>query len=141
VVHMARRSPRSRLMALIRPTQTFAPAAGEALDPALLAERLRHGAPSERRDAARELALLPDSSPLLVEQLEEENEPVVREALMLALARRADETAVRALLDCLRSEDAALRSDAIELLKTAGSAHPYPVDRKSTRLNSSHVKI
>lgn len=111
-------------MALIRSHLSSAAVADGTLDPALLAGRLRHGTLAERRDAARQLALLPGSSPMLVEQLEEEHEPLVREALMLALARQGDDCAVRALLDCLRSEDAALRSDAIELLKTAGNQHP-----------------
>ncbi|RUR35729.1 HEAT repeat domain-containing protein [Vreelandella populi] len=89
-----------------------------------MATRLQQGTPGERREAARALAILPQTSALLACQLEEEAERSVLEALVTGLAERADETAVLALLDCLRSEDAALRNDAIEALKVAGRHHP-----------------
>ncbi|GGM00095.1 HEAT repeat domain-containing protein [Pseudomonas asuensis] len=77
-----------------------------------------------RRLAARALASYPQSSSDLANHLEEESEPSVREAIITSLTAIADVTAVTALIDCLRSEDAALRNDAIEALKTAGIQYP-----------------
>lgn len=77
-----------------------------------------------RRLAARAIARFPNASSALIDHLEEETEPSVREAIITSLAAIADVSAVTALLDCLRSEDAALRNDAIEALKTAGVQHP-----------------
>jgi HEAT repeat protein len=77
-----------------------------------------------RRLAARDLVNFPEASHSLAERLEEESDAAVREALVTSLASLADSTAVLALVDCLRSEDAALRNDAIEGLKTAGHQHP-----------------
>jgi HEAT repeat protein len=79
---------------------------------------------SDRRLAARGLASFPESSTVLAEYLEEEAEASVCEAIITSLAAIADVTAVTALIDCLRSEDAALRNDAIEALKTAGFKYP-----------------
>ncbi|TWI52726.1 HEAT repeat protein [Pseudomonas duriflava] len=89
-----------------------------------LFDALHNPEAAARRLAARGLVDAPGGSTALVERLEEESESSVREALITSLAAIADVTAVTALIDCLRSEDAALRNDAIEALKTAGSQHP-----------------
>lgn len=112
-------------MALIRSTGIATTAAAQPLDLQSLITQLQQGTPAERRDAARAMATLADAGALLTSQLEEESDRSVIEALITSLAERADEGAVTALLDCLRSEDAALRNDAIEALKTAGGQHPH----------------
>lgn len=111
-------------MALIRSTGTAPAAVTPPDDLQSLSVLLQQGTATERRDAARALAGVPEVGALLASQLEEETERCVLEALVTSLAERADRGAVTALLDCLRSEDAALRNDAIEALKTAGRLHP-----------------
>lgn len=111
-------------MALIRSAGIASTAVSQSDDLQALTMQLQQGAAGERREAARALAALPQTSALLARQLEEEIERSVLEALVTSLAERADEMAVTALLDCLRSEDAALRNDAIEALKVAGRHHP-----------------
>ncbi len=111
-------------MALIRSAGIASTAVSQPDDLQALTMQLQQGAAGERREAARALAALPQTSALLARQLEEETERSVLEALVTSLAELADETAVTALLDCLRSEDAALRNDAIEALKVAGRHHP-----------------
>jgi HEAT repeat protein len=91
---------------------------------ASLLAQLREDSAVSRRLAARDLAKFPEASHSLAERLEEEGDAAVREALITSLAGLADDTAVLALIDCLRSEDAALRNDAIEGLKSAGRRHP-----------------
>lgn len=111
-------------MALIRSAGIASTAVSQPDDLQALTMQLQQGAAGERREAARALAALPHTSALLARQLEEETERSVLEALVTSLAERADEMAVTALLDCLRSEDAALRNDAIAVLKVAGRHHP-----------------
>jgi HEAT repeat protein len=73
--------------------------------------------PVARRWAARDLAAYPEASAALVVRLKEESHPDVREALLTSLARLGDEIAVAGLAECLRSEDAALRNEAVEAMK------------------------
>jgi HEAT repeat protein len=73
--------------------------------------------PAARRWAARDLARCPGSSPLLVEQLQREQNSSVREMILTSLTQRGDEEAVAGLVECLRSEDASLRNEAIEAMK------------------------
>jgi HEAT repeat protein len=51
-----------------------------------------------------------------------EQEVVVRAAILTALIRLDDPAATKGLADCLRSEDVALRNEAIEALKELASA-------------------
>jgi HEAT repeat protein len=74
-----------------------------------------------RRHAARQLAGCPDASSALVSRLEREEDIAVREVILNSLARLSDVVAVAGLVRCLRSEDAALRNEAIETLKQMGS--------------------
>lgn len=73
--------------------------------------------PSARRWAARDLADCPGAAPVLVARLKLESDLSVREVILTTLTRLGDETAVAGLVDCLRSEDAALRNEAIESMK------------------------
>ncbi len=72
---------------------------------------------SERHCAARELRTCPGASAVLVARLPQESDPTVREFIVSSLIQIRDETAVRCLLDCLKSADAGLRNEAIEALK------------------------
>lgn len=70
-----------------------------------------------RRWAARDLVNCPNAAAALVEQLKLESDLSVREVILTTLTRLGDATAVAGLVDCLRSEDAALRNEAIEAMK------------------------
>jgi len=70
-----------------------------------------------RRWAARDLVNCPGAAAALVAQLKREPELSVREVILTTLTRLGDATAVAGLVDCLRSEDAALRNEAIEAMK------------------------
>jgi HEAT repeat protein len=70
-----------------------------------------------RRWAARDLSDCGDASDALVSRLKREEDISVREVILSALAYIGDETAVAGLVDCLRSEDALLRNESIEVMK------------------------
>lgn len=69
-----------------------------------------------RRWAARDLAAHPDAARALGEQLQQELDSSVREALFTSLGTIATQDSVGALLPLLRREDAQLRNRAIETL-------------------------
>lgn len=73
--------------------------------------------PGARRWAARDLVDCPGVAAALVARLKREGELAVREVILTTLTRLGDATAVAGLVDCLRSEDAALRNEAIEAMK------------------------
>lgn len=73
--------------------------------------------PIARRWAARDLALFPEASAVLVAQLNREAEPSVREALLMSLTQIGDGIAIAGLVGCLRSDDAHLRNEAIDAMK------------------------
>lgn len=70
-----------------------------------------------RRWAARDLVDYPEASEALVARLKREDKPSVREAILMTLTRLGDPLAVAGLVECLRSEDAALRNEAVEAMK------------------------
>ena len=70
-----------------------------------------------RRWAARDLADFAEAVPALVGRLELEADATVREAIFMTLTEIGDATAVQGLVKCLRSEEAALRNEAIEAMK------------------------
>lgn len=86
-------------------------------DCAGLEQQLCDPSPTARRWAARDLADCPGSSGALVEQLEREQDRSVREIILTTLTQLGDEEAVNGLVNCLRSEDAGLRNEAIEAMK------------------------
>lgn len=67
--------------------------------------------------AARALAGRADAVPALATALGRETVPRVREAIVTALMRTGDTASVEAILPCLRSDDAGLRSAAIAALQ------------------------
>ncbi|CDS50447.1 FOG: HEAT repeat [Polaromonas sp. CG9_12] len=73
--------------------------------------------PTTRRWAARDLVNCRDVASALVDRLKREGDLSVREVILTTLTRLGDSTAVAGLVDCLHSEDAALRNEAIEAMK------------------------
>jgi HEAT repeat protein len=73
--------------------------------------------PIPRRWAARDLALFVEAAPALIALLEREEDPTVREAVLMSLTEIGNSVAVHGLVNCLRSEDVALRNEAIEAMK------------------------
>ena len=71
-----------------------------------------------RRWAARDLLGQADATAPLLARLQLETEVSVREVILTTLMRIADPAAIAALVACLRSEDANLRNEAIEAMKS-----------------------
>lgn len=86
-------------------------------DCASLVASLDHPSAVTRRWAARDLADCPDSSAALLARLKKETDTSVREVILTTLTRRGDSTVVAGLVQCMHSEDAALRNEAIEAMK------------------------
>jgi HEAT repeat protein len=84
--------------------------------PDLICE-LSNDEPDARRWAARDLIACPDSSLALVDRLKVEQILSVREVILTTLIRLGDPAAVVGLVDCLRSDDVALRNEAIDAMK------------------------
>lgn len=108
-------------MALIKPTK-HAPSAAEeqrtqTRDLSGLQQALQDSDPNRRRWAARDLQAFPEATPLLLGRLKQEQDRSVREAIMLSLTEIGDTAAVQGFVQCLRSESAALRNEAIEAMQ------------------------
>jgi len=107
-------------MAFIR-TQKAQPVAaeerGQMRDCASLVAALDHPNATTRRWAARDLTDCPGVSAALVNRLRREDDISVREVILTTLTSLGDHVAVEGLVDCLRSEDVALRNEAIEAMK------------------------
>lgn len=78
---------------------------------------LEDAKPSARRWAARDIAGCPNAASALVDRLRREDDVSVREVILTALIRLDDASALGGLVECLRSEDAALRNEVIEAMK------------------------
>ena len=72
---------------------------------------------SSRRWAARDVVNCPGATHILLDQLNNEEEPSVRQVILSSLTQLGDSEAVEGLVNCLRSEDASLRNEAIEAMK------------------------
>jgi len=91
-----------------------------------LAAALESADAAGRRKAARDLASCPPAScpatsAALVSRLKREEDGAVREIILNTLVHINDPVAVSGLVDCLRSEDAALRNETIEAFKQLGN--------------------
>jgi HEAT repeat protein len=86
-------------------------------DCASLALQLADDNAMARRWAARDLLACPNASGPLVDRLKQETDVSVREVILTTLTRIGDDLAVAGLVECLRSEDAALRNEAIDAMK------------------------
>ncbi len=82
-----------------------------------------------RRWAARDLAKYPAAVDALLIQLSRETDREVREAIFISLTQFDNAQAVHGLIQCLRSEDAAVRNSAIDALKLMpGAVAPMMVE-------------
>jgi len=112
-------------MAIVKRKQTEAVDQDErsrTRDQAGLEAELADPNATARRWAARDLADFPDSAARLIARLEVEGETSVREAILMSLTEIGDAVAVGGLVNCLRSEDAGLRNEAIEAMKSLPEA-------------------
>jgi len=91
---------------------------------------LRTGATEvERREAALDLAAMPETADALGAALAAEPAARVREAIITALLGIGTPAAAAVLAGVLGSEDTALRNDAIEALRELGPAAMAPTER------------
>jgi HEAT repeat protein len=77
---------------------------------------LKDADPSKRRWAARDLVQYPTAALTLTAQLLVETDLAVRKAILLTLTQVGSREAIDGLVNCLRSEDVALRNEAIEAM-------------------------
>jgi len=82
-----------------------------------LLQSLEDASATTRRWAARDLANCPNAAAALVRRLKVEADLSVREVILTSLTQLGDATAVAGLVECLRSEDAARRNEAVEAMK------------------------
>ena len=82
-----------------------------------LCESLNNPDHKARRWAVRDLAQYKEASDVLATRLNIETEPSVRTVILDTLAKFGDETAISAIVNCLRSDEAGLRNEAIDVLK------------------------
>jgi len=116
------------------------PAREQERDCASLATSLNNPNAMTRRWAARDLVECTDSSAALVTRLAIETEPSVREVILTTLTRLGDRVAVDGLVQSMRSEDAALRNEAIEAMKQLPDA-VAPIMRDLLSDESSDMRI
>ena len=81
-------------------------------------DALTRGDAQARWAAARALAGRADGVAILADALAREEDPRVREAIFTSLARTASQESVAAMLPYLRSDEASLRTGAIDALRT-----------------------
>jgi HEAT repeat protein len=98
------------------------PAAPRDPDAAAAAAALRSGTPEERWSAARSLGALPGAVSVLGDALGGETDDRVREAILTSLVRINSAGSVDAVLPLLRSDDATLRTGALDALKAMPDA-------------------
>jgi HEAT repeat protein len=114
--------------------------AGDRKDCKLLLQRLADPSSEVRRWAARDLADCIDCAAGMVERLRVEPDASVREVIFTTLTHLGDASAVQAMVEFLRSEDVALRNEAIEVMKQLPTA-VAPIMRCLLRDADSDVRI
>lgn len=114
-------------MPLIR--KTGVPQAAATSDLATVTAALKDGTPDQRWAAARSAHALPGSAALLAEALWREQNPRVREAMFTSLARIATPESVELLLPFVRSDEAHLRTGALDALQGMKEAAWFCVPR------------
>jgi len=96
---------------------------GEAVPPPLAGpSALTRGSADERWSAARSAPLTPEGVEMLATALGLETDERVREAIFTRLARAATPGSVEAVLPHLRSDDARIRTGALDALKAMPTA-------------------
>jgi HEAT repeat protein len=98
------------------------PAAAPQAGASEIERDLAHGNSDQRWDAARTAPDLPNGLPLLCSAILTEREPRVREAIFTSLARIATAESAAAVLPYLRSDDAKLRTEALDALRAMPAA-------------------
>jgi HEAT repeat protein len=88
------------------------------VDPAKVLVALATGTEDERWEAARAAADIPGAAKALGETLLRERNPRVREAAFTSLARISTAESVELMIPLLRSDDAQLRTGALDALRT-----------------------
>jgi len=78
---------------------------------------LEDPSPTARRWAARDLANCQEATAALVARLELEQDVSVREVIFSTLVKMEDPAAIEGLIECLRSEDASLRNEAVDAMR------------------------
>jgi HEAT repeat protein len=116
------------------------PARKQERDCSSLERKLADPSPEVRRWAARDLVDCPDSAAALVERLGLEADISVREVVLTTLTRLGNSVAVAGLVQSMRSEDAALRNEAIEAMKQLPDA-VAPIMRNLLNDESSDLRI
>jgi HEAT repeat protein len=106
-------------MGLVKGKPNQSSSAGKPRRPSCkqLAAGLESADAAVRRHSARDMARCPNAVEALSNLLKQEEDVAVREAILGTLAKLKQPSAVKELVACLRSEDAALRNEAIETLK------------------------
>jgi HEAT repeat protein len=104
-------------MPLIRKSPEAAPSPSMASP----AGALRGGTPDERWAAARALAI-PEGVGALAEALIAETDPRIREAILTSLARIGSPEAAAAVVPHIRSDDASVRTAALDALRAMPGA-------------------
>lgn len=82
-----------------------------------LAVQLVDENPVIRRGAALNLAEHQGASEILIDRLKQDRDISVRDAILTTLISLGDTFAVIGLVECLRSEDAALRNEVVDAMK------------------------
>jgi HEAT repeat protein len=101
----------------VQPVIEVASKKNEVRDCLSLVKQLSSHDATERRWAARDLADCAECAAELMQRLKIETENSVREVILTSLTRLGDPIAVAGMVDCLRSEDAALRNEVVEAMK------------------------
>jgi HEAT repeat protein len=96
--------------------------AAPSLDAAAVASALENGSEDERWAAARKAPELPEGAMLLGKALLQERDARVREAMLTSLARIATAESVEAVIPLLRSDDAQMRTGALDALRAMKDA-------------------
>jgi HEAT repeat protein len=86
------------------------------------ADKLRSGTSDERWAAARDLAEQPGGVDVLADALSAETDPRVREAILTGLARIGTPRSAAAITPLIHSDDASLRTEAIDALRLMPAA-------------------
>ena len=92
-----------------------------------LISELKDENPVARRWAARDLGQYAEAAPILIDHIKQEKDGSVREAILTSLTRIKSPIVVAGLAECLRSEDAALRNDAIDAIKNLPQEMVMPI--------------
>jgi HEAT repeat protein len=86
--------------------------------PSDVLKRLLDGDQEQRWSAARAAADVPGAADALAEALQAESDPRVREAMLTSLMRIGSPASIASIVRFLRSDDASLRTGAMDALRT-----------------------